>query len=56
MNLDYTLLRKYRTELMGIGALLILICNMPESVLKMPHYLGHLLSIGNIGVIFIPFY
>lgn len=55
MILDFSTLSKYRTELMGLGTLLILICHMPASVPEMPQSVGYVLSIGNIGVDFFLF-
>ncbi len=55
MIINLSLLSQFRTELMGISTLLILICHMPASVPEMPQSVGYILSIGNIGVDFFLF-
>ena len=42
-------LSKYRKELMGFSALLILVCHA-YAYIDLPPLLGYVLSIGNIGV------
>ncbi len=41
---------EYRTELMGLSAMLILICHAAGNDLAMPHYLRLLIAQGQIGV------
>ena len=47
---DLSLLSKYRTELMGISALMILVCHAPGNGIGMPKYLEYALVQGQIGV------
>ena len=49
MSFNLSLLSKYRTELMGISALLILICHS-VAYISMPNFMKYTLSLGNIGV------
>ena len=49
MTFNLSLLSKYRTELMGISALLILICHS-VAYISMPNFMKYTLSLGNIGV------
>jgi len=44
------LLSKYRTELMGVGAICILLCHSVGRGVLMPDFLSQILSYGNIGV------
>ena len=44
------LLSKYRTELMGVGAICILLCHSVGRDVLMPGFLSQILSYGNIGV------
>lgn len=41
---------EYRTELMGLSAIMILICHAAGNDLAMPHYLRLLIAQGQIGV------
>lgn len=43
-------LSTYRTELMGISAILILVCHASGRGVILPFHLSTLLSFGNIGV------
>ncbi len=43
-------LSKYRTQLMGIAALLIIICHAPSYGVELPHYIRILFVWGNVGV------
>lgn len=48
-NIELNRLSKYRKELMGFSALLILVCHA-YAYIDLPPLLGYVLSIGNIGV------
>lgn len=48
--MDLYLLSKYRTQLMGIAALFIIICHAPVYGVELPHYVRMLFVWGNIGV------
>lgn len=41
---------KYRQELMGLAAVMILICHAPGNNVMMPSFLAKLFSYGNVGV------
>lgn len=47
---DLYLLSKYRTQLMGMAALFILICHAPAYGVVLPHYIRMLFVWGNVGV------
>ena len=40
----------WRTQLMGVAALMILVCHAAASHVLMPHWLGKLMDLGNYGV------
>lgn len=50
MAVDLSLFSKYRTELMGIAAIMIIACHAPASGVIMPKWLALILTQGNIGV------
>lgn len=47
---NLNLISKYRTELMGISAILILICHAAGNNVLMPKWLMYLVAQGSIGV------
>ena len=49
-KIDLELLSKYRTPLMGLSALLIIICHASTYHVEMPPVVRFLLSFGNVGV------
>ena len=49
-NFNLILISKYRMELMGIAAILILICHAPGNSVMIPSFLAKLFSYGNVGV------
>ena len=49
-NLKLNDISKFRTELMGISAIMILICHTPINGIKMPKLLEYILVQGQIGV------
>ena len=48
--LQLSLLSKFRKELMGISAIMILICHIPGNGIRMPKVLEYVLAQGQIGV------
>ncbi len=50
LKFNLNLLTKYRLELMGISAILIILCHSVVEGVKMPLILSYLLSLGNAGV------
>ena len=48
--IDFYLLSKYRTQLMGIAAIFIIICHAPAYGVELPHYVRMIFVWGNIGV------
>ena len=50
LNMDLSLLSKYRTQMMGLAALMIIFCHAPASGVVMPPFLHKVLGLGNFGV------
>lgn len=50
MSFDLSLITKYRTNLMGFAALMIIICHFSVYVKSMPHFLRFIFGFGNLGV------
>lgn len=42
-------LSKYRTQLMGVSAIMIIVCHAPGSGVVMPSWLGSFLTLGSFG-------
>lgn len=49
-NFDLSSLSTYRTQLMGIATLMIIVCHAPASGVLMPSVLAKILDLGNLGV------
>lgn len=49
-TIDLNVLSKYRTEMMGLSAILILICHAPGNNVLLPSVLKSLFSLGGLGV------
>lgn len=50
LNMNLSLLSKYRTQMMGLAALMIIACHAPASDVAMPSILRQVLGFGNYGV------
>ena len=49
-NVNLRLLSEYRTPLMGIAALMIILCHANGYGVAVPHAVRSLLTLGNMGV------
>lgn len=50
LYLDLSLLSKYRTQLMGIAAIMIILCHAPQYGVALPNVINSLLARGGLGV------
>ena len=50
MKFQLGLLSKWRSELMGLAAILIIICHLPAHGVQMPHVISKLIQYGGLGV------
>lgn len=50
MNIDLSIISKYRGELMGISAILILCVHAVGNKVSMPHFICSVLTLGQLGV------
>lgn len=50
MKYQLGLLSKWRSELMGLAAILIIVCHMPAHGVQMPHAISKLIQYGGLGV------
>lgn len=48
--MNFNLLSKYRIQLMGLAALMVIVCHAPQYGVAMPYTLGKLLARGGLGV------
>lgn len=49
MNIDLSILSKYRTELMGVATLMIIICHIPAQEVLMPSWIARIIGSAGTG-------
>ena len=51
MKFQLGLLSKWRSELMGLAAIFIIVCHMPAHGVQMPHVISKLIQYGGLGAV-----
>ena len=49
-KIDISQLSEHRTQIMGLAALMIIVCHAPASGVIMPNILARIMELGNFGV------